>query len=129
MSVYTLLEEHQDGNPPAWKDIVYNFQLLTNEDLRRMGLPAKYVKGYTFGTFVVDQKYYLQYITKYLQVRGVKFVQQKLNNLSDVYSDYECVINCCGLGSYSVANDKEMYPIRGQVLRVRYLSSRVFVRN
>lgn len=119
MTAYNLFEEHQDDTPPSWSDIVFNFQRLTQEDIRKMGLPSRFVKGYTFGTYVVDQKYYLQYITKLLEEAGVKFVQRKVTNISDVTSDYECVINCCGLGSYSVANDKDMYPIRGQVLRVK----------
>ena len=32
---------------------------------------------------------------------------------------YDVVVNCAGLGNYELLNDKKMYPVRGQVLRVR----------
>jgi D-amino-acid oxidase len=124
LTCYTLLEEHQDDTPPSWSDIVYNFSKLSKHDLEKMKIPSKYTKGYTFGTYVIDQKYYLQYIMKKLQGFGVRFVQRKINNLSEIINDkscggYDCVINCCGLGAYSLLNDQSMYPIRGQVLRVK----------
>lgn len=120
MTTYQLLEAHQDDTPPSWHEIVYNFQPLTTADLRSMDVPPKYTKGYSFGTFVVDQKYYLQYITKILKSNGVNFVQQRVNGLSDpILHGYDCVVNCTGLGAKEFLSDNEMYPIRGQVLRIK----------
>ena len=33
--------------------------------------------------------------------------------------DYDLVVNCSGLGSYTLFNDKTMYPIKGHVIRVQ----------
>ena len=56
---------------------------------------------------------------------NVTFVQKKLTSLEEVRSvlpahiSLDAIINCCGLGAFSMMGDKEMYPIRGQVLRVK----------
>jgi glycine/D-amino acid oxidase-like deaminating enzyme len=119
MTVYTLLEEHQDATPPSWASIVHSFTLLNSEDLQKMGVPRKYTRGYSFGTYVVDQKYYEPHITQKLQKAGVRFVQRKLDSLNEVVNEFDCVINCSGLGAYHLVPDKTMYPVRGQVLRVK----------
>ena len=120
LNTYQVYEESEATTEPAWKDIVFNFTHLSAEDIEKMGLAPKYVKGYKFGTFVVDQKYYMQYLTRILTAQGVKFEQRRLSSLDEVTNGgYDCVVNCTGLGAFAVAGDESMYPIRGQVLRVR----------
>lgn len=117
---YQILEQHESGETPAWKDIVFNFTKLTSNDIKKMGLPSKFTKGFKFGTFVIDQKYYMRYLTRRLTELGVKFEQKRLKGLEEVLSrGFDCVVNCSGLGAFTVASDESMYPIRGQVLRVR----------
>jgi len=119
MTAYQICEEHQCLEEPSWRDIVFHYTLLTNDDLRSMGLPSSYVKGYSFGTFVVDQKYYMQYLTNKLNGYGVTFVQQRLQSIDEIADNFDCVINCSGLGSAALVADGDMYPIRGQVLRIK----------
>mmetsp|Transcript_44531 Transcript_44531/g.32635 ORF Transcript_44531/g.32635 Transcript_44531/m.32635 type:complete len:339 (+) Transcript_44531:53-1069(+) len=119
ITVHQLYEEHEELKIPSWSNIVHNFQLLDIDALQKMGLPRKYVKGYSFGSYVADQKYYLQYLMKLLKNFGVKFVQRRLDSLRELHGKYDCIINCTGLGSHKAIDDQEMYPIRGQVLRVR----------
>lgn len=120
LTAYNILEENQELIIPSWKDIVFNFQVLTADDLQKMSLPKRFVKGFTFGTLVIDQKYYMRYMTNELHKMGIKFIQQKVNNLDELYNKkYNVIINCTGLGSYTLLQDTLMYPIRGQVLRVK----------
>lgn len=119
ITVHQLYEEHETLKIPSWSHIVHNFQVLDSDALRRMGLPEKYVKGYSFGSYVADQKYYLQYISRKLTSYGVKFIQRRIENLSELHGQYGCIINCTGLGAFYANDDTEMYPIRGQVLRVK----------
>lgn len=119
ITVHQLYEEHETLKVPSWSHIVHNFQVLDSDALRRMGLPEKYVKGYSFGSYVADQKYYLQYISRKLTSYGVKFIQRRIENLSELHGQYGCIVNCTGLGAFYANNDTEMYPIRGQVLRVK----------
>jgi D-amino-acid oxidase len=128
VTCYQLLESNEKFSLPGWKDIVLNFSELSTDEIRKLNLPARFTKGFTFGTYVVDQKYYLRYLTDKLESSGVTFVRRKLSSLEELRSDatgpsgtgYDLVINCAGLGSAALVADKEMYPIRGQVLRVRY---------
>lgn len=119
ITVYSLFEEHEPLVIPSWSTIVHSFKVLEADDLKAMNLPEKYTKGYTFGSYVADQKYYLQFLMKKLSSVGVKFVQQFVENIHDLRLDFDCTVNCTGLGSFVANEDKEMYPIRGQVLRVK----------
>lgn len=130
MTCYQLLEPNEKLSLPEWRDIVFNFTELNAEDFRKLNLPARFTKGYSFGTFVVDQKYYLRYLTSKLESAGVTFVKRKLASLEELRSThggsgYDVVVNCAGMGSAALVADKHMYPIRGQVLRVRSLLDRV----
>ena len=117
---YQIFEAHENPELPSWKDIVFNFEELSDADLRKMGLPIKYVKGFKFGTFVIDQKYYMKYLTRRLTELGVKFEQRRLEGLQEVIDrGFDCIVNCSGLGATVVAGDDSMYPIRGQVLRAK----------
>jgi len=120
LTAYNLLEENQECIIPSWKDIVFNFKILNSNDIQKMSLPKRFVKGFTFGTLVIDQKYYMRYMTNELYKMGIKFEQKKVNNLEELYNkNYDAIINCTGLGSYTLINDTSMYPIRGQVMRVK----------
>ena len=120
VNAYQLFEAKDDYSIPAWKDIVFNFQELSDSDLRKMDIPSKYVRGFKFGTFVIDQKYYMRYLTRRLTELGVKFEQKRLEGLEEVLArDFDCIVNCTGLGARTVVSDESMYPIRGQVLRVK----------
>lgn len=120
MTTYQLLEEGDPDSIPSWSDIVINFTVLDRKELDKLGVPAKYTKAFSFGTFVVEQKYYLKYLMTLLESRGVVFEQRKLQSLAEFDgSHYDCIVNCCGIGAAKLLKDNEMYPIRGQVLRLR----------
>lgn len=58
---------------------------------------------------------------KRFEKHGAKIVQQKIESLQKFSEDneYEVVINCTGLGSQQAIGDATMYPVRGQVSRVK----------
>jgi glycine/D-amino acid oxidase-like deaminating enzyme len=97
-----------------------NFKELSISDLRRLNLPEKFVYGVTFGTLVVEQKYYMRYLMEELEKYGVQFEQRRVTSIDEFNSsDYDVVVNCAGLGGGRLVGDQSMYPIRGQVLRVK----------
>lgn len=118
-SLYTA-EESMTLEPPSWKDIALDFKQLGNKELRQMMLPERFVTAFSFSTLVVTQKYYMSFLMKTLESRGVRFEQKKLQSLRDLNGrGFDAIINCAGLGSHGLISDSEMYPIRGQVIRVR----------
>lgn len=116
IAVHQVYEEQRPM--PSWKDVPCGFKELTAPDIVKLGLPKKFICGYTFMTYVVDQKYYLGWIMKRLRVMGVEFQQRKVNSLSELIG-YDAIVNCTGLGAATLLNDTNMTPIRGQVLRLR----------
>jgi hypothetical protein len=131
MTAYQLLEEHEAGAPlPAWRDIVFNFTDLPSDELQKMNIPHRFVRGFSFGTLVVEQKRYMTYMTRKLRAMGVKFVAKKVSCIHSLLrtsnyasaggsGPFDIVVNCSGLGAYHLSKDDSMYPIRGQIVRVQ----------
>jgi glycine/D-amino acid oxidase-like deaminating enzyme len=125
IEAYYLYEDHEDSTPPNWKDIVFNFQFHNRKQLDKLKTNKKYVSGWSFGTYAIDQSYYMKYITSELKKNGVTFKQKKILSLIDLLKEnddninYDIIINCTGLGSFELLDDKEMFPILGQVIRVK----------
>ena len=69
----------------------------------------------------MEQKYYMKYLSEKLASKGVLFVQERIESVDSLVrrGNFDCVVNCTGLGAIQAAADPSMYPIRGQVLRVR----------
>lgn len=48
------------------------------------------------------------------------FVQRKLTSLAELAGEgWDVVVNCSGLGARQLLPDRNSYPIRGQIMRVR----------
>jgi D-amino-acid oxidase len=110
-----------DIDIPYWSSSVFNFQRLSQMEIDKMKMPGRFTSAFSFGTFVVDQKYYMQYLMAQLRRNEVEIIQKSIANLQDFIneSDYDVIINCVGLASSHLAQDSKITPIRGQILRVR----------
>ena len=122
LRAYQLYEDSDIIDIPSWKDIVYEFEVIDYEKLSKIHnpvIPKRFTKAITFKTFTVDQSYYLPWLTEKLISMGVQFERRKIKNIDEVSHDgYDIIVNCAGLGAFELVSDKEMYPIRGQVLRL-----------
>ena len=131
---YHIFETVQDTADPFWKDVVLDFKRLSKEHLRKLQLPDMYVDGYSYTTLTVQQSIYLPFLMKTLRAHNVTFIEKKINSLEEFLqsytsssssssttrsSAYDVVINCTGLGAYSMVNDTTMFPIRGVVVRLK----------
>uniref|UniRef100_A0A1A9UUS3 FAD dependent oxidoreductase domain-containing protein n=1 Tax=Glossina austeni TaxID=7395 RepID=A0A1A9UUS3_GLOAU len=106
-----------------WKDIVYGFKHLTQSQLDELNRnrAKKFKSGQQFITFTSEPRKLLPYLMKRFQSQGGRILKQKIENIYKFIeiADYDVVINCVGLGALNILNDKTMYPIRGQVSRVK----------
>jgi len=113
----------RESEDPYWKDVPSFYRRLQRDDLIGMGICQKYVSGFMFLSYVAEPRYFLHWMENQLKRDGVEFKQQKLTPddvKSLVSSDtFDAVVMCTGLGSMELLDDKEMYPIRGQVLKVK----------
>mmetsp|Transcript_2223 Transcript_2223/g.5901 ORF Transcript_2223/g.5901 Transcript_2223/m.5901 type:complete len:426 (-) Transcript_2223:578-1855(-) len=107
--------------PPAWTNIVHSFGPMDPKHLAL--LPARYKHGYSYGTVMCEGRRYLQYLTDAINATGRAEWKSGVSLAGWAqaleYGAFDALCNCCGLGAFEVAKDKTMYPIRGQVMRVR----------
>lgn len=82
---------------------------------REHALPAGYADGWRFTAPVAEMPTYLAYLVARLQQAGGDVTRLALAALP---SHGDVVVNCSGLGSRLLADDKAVYPVRGQVVRV-----------
>lgn len=60
---------------------------------------------------------------------GGQLEQRKVNSLQELSHSYDIIINCSGLGSRTLVGDSEVYPVRGQVLKVKAPWLQHFIRD
>lgn len=77
--------------------------------------------GLHFITYTSEPLKLLPYLMKRFQRNGGRLVQQRIINLEEfiLKSDYDAIINCTGLGARLCCGDRDMFPVRGQVTRVK----------
>ena len=50
---------------------------------------------------------------------GGKSEMKTISSFEDAFSQFDTVINCTGLSSGKLLNDGQVYPVRGQIIRVK----------
>ena len=98
---------------PSWKDSVDNFERLTEK------LPSDYVECFSFIVPIIEMPIYLKWLTKRYTELGGSFKMKTVSDFSVLPEEFDIVVNCTGLASGSLLEDDEVYPIRGQILRVK----------
>uniref|UniRef100_A0A8C8WH06 D-aspartate oxidase n=1 Tax=Panthera leo TaxID=9689 RepID=A0A8C8WH06_PANLE len=64
-----------------------------------------------------------------LKGSGVLILTRRIGDLWELHPSFDVVVNCSGLGSRQLAQDSEMFPVRGQVLNVRAPWVKHFIRD
>jgi D-amino-acid oxidase len=98
---------------PVWSSYVRNYRRALPQEL-----PKGYHDGYFFDSPVIDTGIYIAYLVGRVQELGGQITRREISSLSEAFQDSKLVINCTGLGSRSLVGDREVYPIRGQIIRV-----------
>lgn len=60
---------------------------------------------------------------------GGSVEQRKIDSLQELSSSYDIIVNCSGLGSKTLVHDNQVYPVRGQVLKVEAPWLQHFIRD
>jgi D-amino-acid oxidase len=101
--------------PPGWAREVPTFQMCRKDEL-----PTGYAVGWRYTLPLADMARYLTYLSeRLLAADGVFAAPRQLSTLSDVSGAAGVVVNCSGLGARELALDKEIVPVRGQLLVVK----------
>ena len=57
----------------------------------------------------------MAYLQRQFQSQGGRITQRTVTNINEALAWYDIVVNCTGLGSRELFNDKTVYAARGQV--------------
>jgi len=108
---YEYFRESQPD--PSWKDFVGNFQRTTDN------LPSDYVEAFSFVTPIIEMSIYLEWLMQTYTSLGGKSEMKTISSFEDAFSQFDTVINCTGLSSGKLLDDDQVYPVRGQIIRVK----------
>ncbi len=111
---------------PFGPDSLLNFDSPVHEllpgmrDLLPSEKPVDLPVARTFQTMMIEPATYLPAVVKAHAQAGGAIVIRALHSLADVQALPErTIVNCTGLGAATLFDDKEMYPIKGQLTILR----------
>ncbi len=103
---------------PWWRSSVRQFRYLQPDEI-----PIAFASGYRFETVVIETSIYLPYLINRFQSLGGTVHPREITSLDQATSHSPIVFNCTGLGSRTLLNDRQMFPVRGQIVRTTKPSS------
>lgn len=115
VTMYVIFEGHRTD--PWWKDLVLGFRTVSATEKQKMNI-SQDKNAWCYSTLIIPCGPYLTWQMEQFKANGGRVVQRKLNSLQEIESIYDVIVNCTGLGSRELVNDKEVYPVRGQAILV-----------
>ncbi|TKR60869.1 hypothetical protein L596_028052 [Steinernema carpocapsae] len=95
------------------------YKHLTRNEIENLGF-GEFKYGTFRTTYFLEPSIYLEKLMKEFKAAGGKILQHKLKSVDELLvSKVDLIVNCAGLGSRELFGDKEVKPIRGQVIRVK----------
>lgn len=114
---YMLSNNKEQVENPIYSDIVFNFRVLRPEELRRMNFPCNY--GSTFTTVMTQTKKFMPWLMRKFRERGGTVEFRTVGKLEELADAYDIVMNCTGLRARQLVNDATVYPIKGQMIKMK----------
>ncbi|KAM8737350.1 D-aspartate oxidase [Acanthopagrus schlegelii] len=125
-SGWQIFKEVPADKKPFWADSVIGFRFMTEGELKRF---PDHKFGQAFTTIKCECSSYLPWLEKRFREAGGNVEQRKVDSLQELGSSYDIIVNCSGLGSKTLVHDNQVYPVRGQVLKVEAPWLQHFIRD
>ncbi|XP_070834996.1 D-aspartate oxidase [Chaetodon trifascialis] len=114
-SGWQIFKEVPAIKKPFWSESVIGFRFMTDSELKRF---PDHKFGHAFTTIKCECSSYLPWLERRFRKAGGQLEKRKINSLQELSSSYDIIVNCSGLGSKTLVGDSEVYPVRGQVLKL-----------
>lgn len=98
---------------PAWAAAVGGVRPAEPHEL-----PPGYPYGLRFAVPLAEMPRYLPWLVAQVRCLGGEFTRRHLDCLEDASGGADVVVNCAGLGARELVADREVHPVRGQIVRV-----------
>ena len=111
---------------PPFSQYIPGFRQVAEDELRRLSLPGKY--AFNFTSIIADMTIYLPFLHRQFEQLGGQYVDGEVDSFSPPYSrsspavssilaSANLIVNCTGLASAALLNDRHMRPVRGYLVR------------
>lgn len=104
-----------DSDLPWWHTEVEGFKC----NMQPVDLPVGRRLICHYRVPIIDSSMYLAYLQRLLHESDVQFLQAELADIDRAFDTAGIVVNCSGIGAVTLVKDPELYPARGQVIRIR----------
>jgi len=101
------------AEPPAWLGLVSGFRRCAAPEL-----PGAFVAGWQYTAPVLTMPVYLDYLLDRFTSRGGIVRVATVGSLAEAAADAPVVVNCTGIGARDLVPDRDLVPVRGQVVIV-----------
>lgn len=98
-----------------WKDA------LPKEKIRRANeneLPGDHKLGYVLNVPMIETQLHLQFLLERFETEGGTVEMKQIDDLNS-FDQNKIIINCTGLAAKELTDDKELYPIQGQIVLLK----------
>lgn len=110
-------EYHRHEAPtPDWAGALRFHEAIPLEELPPV---EGIIAGYRFEVPLIETPIYMQWLRDQVIKAGIPLVTGTIESLDEISSEYDGIVNCTGLGAVALVGDTKMYPIRGQIVKVK----------
>ena len=103
----------QPAEPPGWSGLMPAFRRCTAAEL-----PGGFVAGWQYTAPVLTMPVYLDYLLDRYTGGGGQVQVATVGALAQAAADAPVVVNCTGMGARDLVPDRDLVPVRGQVVIV-----------
>jgi D-amino-acid oxidase len=100
---------------PWWKDAYPGVVERPSKE----ELPEGYIDAYRLESIVIDTSIYMEYLMGEFKKLGGAVTQKEVHNIQEAFTASPVVINCTGLGSRTLFGDEKVFPVRGQMIKIK----------
>jgi D-amino-acid oxidase len=97
-----------------WASAVEQYRKLSDDEI-----PVGFKGGYTAEVPIAEPHIHLPFLMRRFEERGGVLQEGNVSSLMEIASPEHIIINCTGLDAKQLLGDNEVFPIRGQIMRVR----------
>jgi D-amino-acid oxidase len=119
VSMVSLLTLSTGPELPSWAEAVPEGRF---RPAKADELPRGYQHGFFAEVPMIETPIYLPFLMKKFLRNSGTLAQREVTNLYEVATQADALVNCTGLAAGKLTGDKDVFPIRGQILKVEPLA-------